>query len=81
MLFVRQLGNIKTLPTKSSYSSYKMVNAKIGDDLFDAACAGVWALLTRGAADVPTVISGRVQTRDQLLGDHFAGAGKVIGMK
>lgn len=66
--FVRQIGNIKTLPTKSSYSSYKMVNAKIGDDLFDAACAGVWALVTRGAEDVPTVISTRVQTRDQLLG-------------
>lgn len=78
VLFVRQLGNIKTLPTKASYSSYKMVNAKIGDDLFDAACAGVWALVTRGAADVPTVISGRVQTRDQLLGNHVARAGNVI---
>lgn len=66
--FVRQIGNIKTLPTKASYSSYKMVNAKLGDDLFDAACAGVWALVTRGAEDVPTVIGSRVQTREQLLG-------------
>ena len=66
--FVRQLGNIKTLPTKASYSSYKMVNAKVGDDLFDAACAGVWALMTRGAEHVPTVISSHVQTREQLLG-------------
>jgi len=76
ILFVRQLGNIKTLPTKASYSSYKMVNVKIGDDLFDAACAGVWALVTRGAVDVPTVISGRVQTRDQLLGNHLSGTGR-----
>lgn len=69
VLFVRQLGNIKTIPTKSSYSSYKMVNAKVGDDLFDAACAGVWALMTRGeSAVVETVISSRVQTREQLLG-------------
>jgi hypothetical protein len=66
--FVRQLGNIKTVPTKSSYSSYKMVNPKLGDDLFDAACAGVWALVTRGMEDVPTVIGSRVQTRDQMMG-------------
>lgn len=71
--FVRQIGNIKTLPTKSSYSSYKMVNAKVGDDLFDAACAGVWALMTRGeSATVETVISSRVQTREQLLGMKLA---------
>jgi hypothetical protein len=68
--FVRQLGNIKTLPTKASYSSYKMVNAKIGDDLFDAACVGVWALVTRGeSATVDTVISrGTAQTQAQLMG-------------
>lgn len=67
-LLVRQLNNIKALPTKVSYSSYKMANAKIGDDLFDAACAAIWALVTRGAADVPTVIGRRLQTREQLLG-------------
>lgn len=66
--FVRQLGNIKSVPTKASYASYKMANAKLGDDLFDAACAGVWALITRGADDVPTVIGSRVQTREQMLG-------------
>lgn len=70
--FVRQLGNIKALPTKASYSSYKMANPKIGDDLFDAACAAVWALITRGSEDVPTVISSRSQTRDQLLGQRVA---------
>lgn len=67
--FIRQLGNIKSIPTKASYASYKMANAKLGDDLFDAACAGIWALATRGAEDVPTVIGSRVQTREQLLGD------------
>lgn len=67
--FVRQLGNIKTAPTKASYASYKMANIKLGDDLFDAACAGVWALMTRGeSGDVTTVIGSRVQTREQLLG-------------
>jgi len=67
--FVRQLGNIKVVPTKASYSSYKMANAKVGDDLFDAACAGVWALVTRGMDDVQTVIGSRVQTRSQMLGE------------
>ncbi len=67
--FVRQLGNIKTEPTKSSYSSYVMADQKIGDDGFDAACAGVWALVTRGEGDVPTVITSRTQTRSQLLGE------------
>lgn len=67
--FVRQLGNIKALPTKASYSSYKMANPKIGDDTFDAACAGVWGLVTRGEEGfVETVISSRVQTREQLMG-------------
>jgi hypothetical protein len=69
-LFVRQLGNMKAVPNKSgSYSSYKQVDPKIGDDLFDAACAGIWAISTRGAEIVPTIISGRTMTREQLLGD------------
>lgn len=66
--FVRQLANIKALPTKSSYASYKMANPKLGDDGFDAAMAAVWGLLTRGLADSPTVITSRKQSRDQLLG-------------
>lgn len=66
--FVRQLGNIKAEPTKASYASYKMVDDKVGDDLFDAAMAAVWALVTRGAMDIPTVIGSRTQTREQLLG-------------
>lgn len=67
-MFVRQLTNIKAEPTKASYASYKMADPKIGDDLFDAAMAGIWALVVRGAVDVPPVIGSRTQTRQQLLG-------------
>lgn len=66
-LLIRQLTNIKPEINKASYASYKMVNHKLGDDLFDAAMAAVWALVTRGAAPVETVITRRTQTRDQLL--------------
>lgn len=66
--FVRQLGNIKAEATKADYSSFKMAEPKFGDDLFDAACAGVWALMTRGQADAPAVIGRRTQSRETLLG-------------
>ncbi|MBV7454290.1 NDRG family protein [Acidovorax sp. sif1233] len=68
LAFVRQMGNMKATPTQASYSSFSMVDRKTGDDLFDAACAAVYALLTRGMADAPTVIQSRKQTREQLLG-------------
>lgn len=68
LAFVRQLGNMKAVPTQASYSSFQMVNRKVGDDLFDATCAAVYALLTRGLADAPTVISQRKVSRDELLG-------------
>jgi len=64
---VRQLVNIAILPTSKSYSSYKMVNRKIGDDAFDAAMAAVWALLTRGLDDVPTIVMRRTTSREDLL--------------
>lgn len=67
-LLVRQLGNIKPVPTKTSYASYKMADPKIGDDLFDAAMAAVWGLVSRGAVEVPTAILGITKTREQLLG-------------
>lgn len=68
---VRQLSNIKPVETTKSYSSYKMVNGKLGDDLFDAAMASVWALTTRGA----TPAAGLV-----LLGsrDVYAGLPKEL---
>lgn len=67
---IRQLGNIKAAATKTSYSSYKMANARLGDDLFDAACASIWGLITRGAEFVPTIIEHRRATREQLLGER-----------
>ena len=66
--FVRQLGNIKEVPTQKSYSSFQMADAKFGDDLFDAACASVWALSTRGIAAAPAIVQAAVKTRAQLLG-------------
>ncbi len=68
LAFVRQLGNMRAEPTQASYSSFKMVDTKTGDDLFDATCAGVYALLTRGLADAPAVIQQRRVSRESLLG-------------
>jgi hypothetical protein len=68
LAFCRQLANIKAEPTKSSYSSFKMADEKIGDDLFDAAMAAVYAMLTRGLADAPAVIETRKVSRASLLG-------------
>ena len=45
-----------------------MADPKTGDDLFDATCAAVYALITRGLADAPTTIHSRSVTREQLLG-------------
>lgn len=53
---VRQLGNIRAESTKASYPSYRMVKRDTGDDYFDALMAAVWAICTRGLADVPTVL-------------------------
>lgn len=73
-LFVRQLGNMKALPTQASYSSFKMADTKIGDDLFDATCAAVYALLTRGLADAPAVIQQRKVEREHLLATPGVGS-------
>ena len=68
--FIRQLGNIKAEPAKNSaYNSYKMANPKVGDDMFDAACAAIMALLTAGAGTyVPSVIQTRSVSQADLLG-------------
>lgn len=68
--FIRQLGNVKSAPAKNAaYNTYKMANPKIGDDLFDAACAAVFAMVTAGIdAYQPSVIATRQQTQAQLLG-------------
>lgn len=68
--YVRQLGNIKDEANKSgNYLSFKQADRNVGDDFFDADCAAVWALVTRGIIDAgPAVITARSQTREQLLG-------------
>ncbi|MFZ4286647.1 hypothetical protein [Variovorax sp. HJSM1_2] len=74
LAWMRQLGNLRALPTKGSYSSFQMADPKIGDDLFDAACAAVYSLLTRGMADAPAVIQQRKVSRESLMG------GLALGM-
>lgn len=63
----RQLVNIKAAQTKTSYASYKMVDAKLGDDLFDAAMASVWGHMTSGAGSISTVILTGTTPRARLL--------------
>jgi hypothetical protein len=77
LAFVRQVGNIKAEPTKASFTSFKMADPKTGDDLFDATCAAVYALITRGLADAPTTIQHRRVSREQLLGLP-GGAGALV---
>lgn len=67
-LLVRQLANIRADKTRTSYATFTTIKKDLGDDLFDAAMASVWALVTRGAVDIPSVITSRQQTREQLLG-------------
>ncbi len=78
LAFVRQMGNMKSIPTLASYSSFKMADDKVGDDLFDATCAAVYALVTRGLADSPTTITSRGTTREQLLAG--GGLGLITAM-
>lgn len=70
-LLVRQLTNIKPVATKTSYASYKMADGKVGDDLFDAAMAAVWSLVTRGAAQAPGAVLLGKRSRQQLLGQEL----------
>jgi len=66
-LLTRQLTNIQALPTKTSYSSYKMANPKLGDDLFDAKMGSTWGLLNRGAVQIAPIIQMRQQSREDML--------------
>lgn len=63
----RQITNIRAEATSRTYASYKMVKKTIGDDLFDALMASVWALVTRGAGQVQTIVQMTHRTREQLL--------------
>jgi len=80
LALVRQLSNIKAEETTKSYSSYKMVNAKFGDDLFDAAMASVWALASQGAAPTETTIETITRSRNDLLGSAAMQANLYVYM-
>jgi len=65
---VRQLSNIRAVPTTKSYSKYEMVRDTLGDDAFDAAMASVWSLATRGnSAEPEPVILTSPHSRAALL--------------
>lgn len=67
-LLLRQLVNIEAVANKTgTYSSYKMANAKLGDDLFDALCFATWGMITRGAAPSAVITSSK-RSRASLLG-------------
>lgn len=70
-MLITQLSNIKPEHTTKSYSSYKMVKPKLGDDFFDALMAGVWALATRGQPKPATVVTSSKTTTDELLGLNY----------
>lgn len=67
LTFIKQLSNIKPEHTTKSYSSYVMVVKTLGDDLFDAAMASVWALATRGNPRPATAVVTSQRSRDDLL--------------
>lgn len=66
--FKRQLTNIKKISSSKTYASYKMINKKIGDDVFDAFLVGAWALITQGTKTAKTTINIQQKTREQLMG-------------
>lgn len=55
-VFVWQMGNMKVVLMKVSYSSFQMVDIKIGDDFFDVKCVVVYVLVMCGLVDVLVVI-------------------------
>lgn len=68
-LLLKQLENIKATPVKGgAYCSYKMLKKPVGDDLFDALMAAVWAHATAGQeAPPPSVLVSGVKRNDVLL--------------
>jgi hypothetical protein len=66
----RQLRNVRADATRAAYASYTRADKKVNDD---AGMASVWALVSRGMADVPAVISQRTRSRESLLGLTPAG--------
>ena len=66
-LMQQQLPNIKKVPTSKAYSSYKMANKKLGDDLFDASLAAYWGIWNRVMEPAKTtILLGRKFQRQML---------------
>lgn len=66
-LMIRQILNIKPEVAKTTYSTYKMAEKKVGDDLFDAYMAAQWGIASRGIEASPIIIITSTKTREQLL--------------
>ncbi|MCW8830554.1 MAG: hypothetical protein OQK32_03430 [Gammaproteobacteria bacterium] len=66
-LLCKQMINIRAAVSKASYSIYKMADSKIGDDLFDAYMAALWAMVTRGILTVSSIVIPSSRTRQELL--------------
>ena len=66
----RHLANIRETKSRAPYSTYEMVNKKVGDDGFDAFIAANWALDTRGASAVEPCILTTTHNRQALLAGH-----------
>lgn len=67
-LLLKQLENIKSLPVKNgAYNSYKMIKKEVGDDLFDALMAAVWAHATAGQATIALEVLISGQQRQHVL--------------
>lgn len=66
-LLYKQLINICPAVSKASYAIYKMADSKIGDDLFDAYMAALWAMVTRGIATISSIVIPSSVSREQLL--------------
>ena len=62
----RQLTNIEAVANSKTYASYKMLKRDVGDDLFDAAMAANWAMMS-GQGDVPTTILLGTSSRHKML--------------
>jgi len=71
-----QIGNIKASATSKAYSSYRMVQRKLGDDLFDAAMAAVWGVANQMAAPAPLQVLQVAQDRQTVLAG--AGGGRLL---
>lgn len=66
-LLCKQIINIVPAVSKAAYAIYKMADSKIGDDLFDAYMAALWALVTRGVATVTSIVIPSSRSRADLL--------------